>query len=232
MSLQTLPILYSLRHCPYAIRARIAILKSAQSVWLRDIKLDNKPTDMLAQSCTGTVPMLVLPKVEVPKRLVVNEVFEESLSIMVFMLKKNDPLQLLTAKNKVSAAEIQSFITAFDAHFIPALAQYKCAKRYHRLDLLSCRQVCEGYLDKLEQRLTQHLFLMSNTESLADIALMPFIRQFAKVERQWYLQSPYPKLRAWLSHYLQSTMFTKVMAEHDLWVETHANIIFGGHENV
>jgi glutathione S-transferase len=67
---------------------------------------------------------------------------------------------------------------------------------------------------------------MSNNESLVDIALMPFIRQFAKVERQWYLQSPYPKLQAWLNHYLQSTMFSKVMSKHPLWLDSKQQVIF------
>ncbi|MFQ3288831.1 MAG: glutathione S-transferase, partial [Alteromonadaceae bacterium] len=65
-------------------------------------------------------------------------------------------------------------------------------------------------------------------ESLADIALLPFIRQFARIERQWYLQSPYPKLRQWLTNYLQSPMFTKVMAKYPLWLTNNEIILFGG----
>ena len=73
--------------------------------------------------------------------------------------------------------------------------------------------------------LNEHAFLAADQESLLDIALMPFVRQFSKVERQWYQQSPYPKLRAWLNAYLQSPMFTKIMAKHELWVENHQDII-------
>jgi glutathione S-transferase len=69
---------------------------------------------------------------------------------------------------------------------------------------------------------------MSNKASLADIALLPFIRKFSKVERQWYLQSPYPKLRAWLNNYLQSRMFSKVMTQYPLWLENRELVIFGG----
>ena len=72
------------------------------------------------------------------------------------------------------------------------------------------------------------MFLMSDQESLADIALLPFIRQFARVERQWYLQSPYPKVRQWLNNYLQSPMFTKVMAKYPLWLDNQELVLFGG----
>ncbi len=81
---------------------------------------------------------------------------------------------------------------------------------------------------RLEQRLTAHEFLMSERESLVDIALLPFIRQFARIERQWYLQSPYPKVKQWLNNYLQSPMFTKVMAKYPLWIENGQETIFVG----
>ena len=120
-------------------------------------------------------------------------------------------------------------IATFDNEFKSCLNAYKCAKRYHENSLVNCRQACEVYIQDLENRLTQHDFLMSSKPSLADIAILPFIRQFARVERQWYLQSPYPKLRAWLNHYLQSPIFTKVMAKFPLWNESENcdNIIFG-----
>ena len=67
---------------------------------------------------------------------------------------------------------------------------------------------------------------MSAKPSLADIALLPYIRQFARVERQWYLQSPYPKLKQWLNNYLQSPMFTQVMAKNSLWQESNEFVYF------
>ena len=95
---------------------------------------------------------------------------------------------------------------------------YKAARRYREDNVIECRQACEVFIQELENRLHQGPFLMSAQESLADIALIPFIRQFAKVERQWYLQAPYPRVRQWLNYYLQSAMFTKVMAKHEFWV--------------
>ncbi|TEW53601.1 glutathione S-transferase [Psychromonas sp. RZ22] len=220
MTPQTLPILYSLRHCPYAMRARVAIFKSNLPVLLRDIKLNNKPSEMLALSTKKTVPMMVI---KTDNSL---QVLEESLEIMLKLLTTNDPQQLLSPPN-TTLEEMLSLIHYFEAELIPANEAYKCAKRYQEKNIVECRQACEVYLQQLELRLTQHRYLLSDNESLMDIALMPFIRQFSKVERQWYQQSPYPKLRAWLNHYLQSPMFTKIMAKHELWVDCHRDIIFG-----
>lgn len=212
-----LTILYSLRHCPYAMRARIAIFKSKQPVLLRDIKLNNKPPEMLALSSKGTVPMLVVSE---------SEVIEESLDIMLNMLSTNDPHDLLT-KQHSTLPEMLTIIERFDHDFKDALNAYRCAKRYQENNVLELREICEVFIGELEARLSTHQFLMSDSESLLDIALMPFIRQFSKVERQWYQQSPYPKLRAWLNKYLQSPMFTKVMAQHELWIDCHRDIIWG-----
>jgi glutathione S-transferase len=107
------------------------------------------------------------------------------------------------------------------------LNAYKAAKRYREDNVIECRQACEVFIQELENRLMQSAFLMSEQESLADIALVPFIRQFAKVERQWYLQAPYPRVRQWLNRYLQSTMFTNVMAKHDLWLTKDAQSFSG-----
>jgi len=219
-----LPILYSLRHCPYAMRARIAIFKSKKPVYLRDLKLNNKPAEMLALSTKNTVPMLV------SRNDLGTEVIEESLDIMLKVLTANDPTQLLSPPN-ITLDDMLLLINDFETGLIPANEAYKCAKRYQETNIVECRQVCETYLQQLELRLSQHAFLMADTESLMDIALMPFIRQFSKVERQWYQQSPYPLLRAWLNRYLQSPMFTKIMAKHELWVDCHTDIIFGDVNN-
>ena len=219
----TYPILYSLRNCPFAMRARIAIFKSQQKVILRDVVLSNKPAEMLIASPKGTVPILVFPQaIPQPK------VIEESLDIMLWALNKSDPDDLLDGANPHALMEILALVALFDHEFKACLEQYRCAKRYHEDTIVADRYACEFYLTQLEQRLCQHDFLMSNKESLADLALLPFIRQFARVERQWYLQSPYPKLRQWLNRYLQSAMFTKVMAKHPLWLDSQQTIYFGG----
>lgn len=214
----TLPILYSLRNCPYAMRARIAIFKAKQIVMLRDIVLSNKPKEMILASPKATVPVLVLAN---------GSVVEESLAIMLWALNETDPDGLLQSQNEHELSAMLNLIKSFDHGFKLCLEQYKCAKRYRENNIIECRVECEQFIQTLENRLKHHDFLMSNTESLADIALLPFIRQFARIERQWYLQSPYPKVRQWLNNYLQSPMFTKVMAKYPLWLDDHEVVLFG-----
>lgn len=252
----SLPILYSLRNCPFAIRARLAIFKSQQSIFLRDVVLKNKPAAMLLASPKGTVPILVLNN----SRQLVNEqgndgsreVIDESLDIMLWALNNSDPDDLLHSTEGLNNAEnltnltnseikeelnvsdtpneylseILALINQFDTEFKEHLEAYKCAKRYHETSLIDYRITCQHYIELLESRLSSHAFLISNKESLADIALLPFIRQFARVERQWYLQSPYPNVRKWLNNYLQSSMFTQVMVKNVTWIENDEAVIF------
>jgi glutathione S-transferase len=227
-----LPILYSLRNCPYAMRARIAIFKSQQPVALRDVVLSNKPAEMILASPKATVPILVVDKATGSNSEdatgKANKVIDESFDIMLWALSQSDPDDLLHKNMSGLLNEMLVLITDFDIEFKVHLEAYKCAKRYHETTLVDCRVACEEYIQRLENRLTQHDFLFSTKESLADIALLPFIRQFARIERQWYLQSPYPRLQKWLNCYLQSPMFTKVMAKYPLWLESREEVVFVG----
>lgn len=212
----TLPVLYSLRNCPFAMRARMAIYRSQVPVLLRDIVLSDKPPEMLEASPKGTVPVVVT---------CCGTVIEESAEVMLWALGENDPDDLLLSAEPEMLDSIRGLIHQFDTEFKPCLEAYRAAKRYHELNLIECRQACEKYLCELEERLTRHSYLMADQESLADLALLPFIRQFARVERQWYLQSPYLKLRQWLNQYLQSRMFSKVMTKHELWLVNRRDIL-------
>ena len=213
----SLPLLYSLRNCPYAMRARMAIFYAQQLVVLRDVVLTNKPKALLIASPKGTVPVLVLPeKLGLDNK---QEVIDESLEVMLWALSKSDPDDLLHKNDMAALNNMLKLIAIFDDEFKSCLEAYKCAKRYHETTLIDYRQACEVYLQTLEERLSQNEFLMSSKTSLADIAVLPFIRQFARVERQWYLQSPYPRLRSWLNNYLRSSMFTQVMLKNPLWNE-------------
>jgi glutathione S-transferase len=213
----SLPILYSLRNCPYAMRARIALFKAQLQISLREVVLSNKPKEMLTASEKGEVPVLVMGD-ESASSIVI----EESLEVMLWALAKSDPDNLLYLHDPHALPNMLKLITQFDNKFKACLNTYKCAKRYRENNITECRQACEIYIQQLENRLAdsscQTPFIMSDQESLVDIALLPFVRQFAKVERQWYLKSPYPKVRLWLNRYLQSIMFTKVMAKHNVWV--------------
>lgn len=207
------PILYSLRNCPYAMRARIGIHKAQLQIDLREVNLKQKPVEMLAASAKGTVPILVLDNEQQPPTVI-----DESLNVMLWALTNNDPDNLLHSHDQSALPDMLKLIAEFDNEFKTCLNAYKAAKRYREDNVIECRQACEVFIQELENCLIESSFLMSAQESLADIALVPFIRQFAKVERQWYLQSPYPKVRQWLNSYLQSGMFTRVMAKHEFWV--------------
>ncbi len=217
----TLPILYSLQNCPYAMRARLAILLAQQTVMLRAIVMQNKPPEMLALSPKGSVPVLVLDAINV------NTVIDESLDIMLWALKQNDPENLLYSQDADALTKMLQIINDSDENFKPTLEKYKRAKRFRGDDEEECRLQCEPFIQTLEHRLTQHEFLMGSTPSLLDYALLPFIRQFARVNRQLYLQGPYTHLQRWLNHHLQSRLFTKAMTKYPLWLDKHEECIFG-----
>lgn len=145
----SLPVLYSLRNCPFAMRARMAIYRSQVPVLLRDIVLSDKPPEMLEVSPKGTVPVVVTSH---------GTVIEESSEVMLWALSENDPEDLLLSTNPDMLDSIRGLIHQFDTEFKPCLEAYRAAKRYHEPNLVACRQACEKYLCELEDRLTQHSF--------------------------------------------------------------------------
>jgi len=221
----TLPTLYSLQHCPYAMRARLGILLAQQPVMLRAIVMQHKPAEMLAASPKGTVPVLVLGEEHQ------NQVIDESLDIMLWALKLNDPENLLYAESPDALAEMLKVIHENDGVFKPQLEKYKRAKRFHGDDEEACRLMCEPFIQGLEYRLTQHDFFMGDTPSLLDYALLPFVRQFSKVNRQLFLHGPYTHLQRWLTHHLQSRLYAKAMFKYPLWLDSHEEFIFGGNKD-
>lgn len=225
----TLPILYSLQNCPYAMRARLAILLAGQTVRLRAITMTNKPADMLAMSAKGTVPVLILENsVDCnDQNKAKKHVLDESLDIMLWALNRNDPENLLYSQHAESLKEMLAIIDENDKQFKPTLEQYKRARRYHNDDEEHYRQLCEPFVQQLEARLTRHEFLMGSTPSMLDYALLPFIRQFSRVNRQLYLQGPYTHLQKWLNRHLQSRLFSKAMFKYPMWLDNHQECILG-----
>ncbi len=225
----TLPILYSLQNCPYAMRARLAILLAQQPVRLRPIVMKNKPAEMLAVSPKGTVPVLVLENNKDNLELNYNNqnIIDESLDIMLWALNRNDPHDLLYSHNELALPEMLKIIKENDKQFKPSLEQYKHAKRFHEDTQEQYRLACEPFVQALELRLSQHDFLMGDTPSLLDYALVPFVRQFSKVNRQLYLQGPYVHLQHWLNKHLQSRLYAQAMFKHPLWLDNHEESLFG-----
>jgi glutathione S-transferase len=211
------PILYSLQNCPYAMRARMGLLLAKQPVMLRPIDLKNKPQDMLIVSPKGTVPVLVLDQ---------DNIIDESLDIMIWALQQSDPQNLLYSHAPDTYKNMMSLIDEHDNQFTHFLSQYKQAKRYHKTSEQVDRERCETFITRIERRLNEHVFIMGDKPSLIDFAILPFIRQIAKVDRRWYRQAPYPKLQQWLNNHLQSRLYAKAMVKHPLWLQTNENILF------
>ena len=213
-----LPILYSLRQCPYAMRARMGLLLAKQPVMLRDIVMKNIPSEMLAVSPKGTVPVLLFND---------STVIDESLDIMIWALKQNDPNNLLFNHQPNTFPNMIDLINRNDNEFVNSLKKYKAAARYHDTTEISCRQYCEPFIAYLEQCLTKHNYISGAKPSLADYAILPFIRQFSRVDRKWYLQAPYPNLQHWLDRQYQNPIFTKAMTKYPQWLDTKKSILFG-----
>ncbi len=223
-----LPILYSLQHCPYAMRARLGILLAQQSVLIRAVVTKNKPAEMLAISPKGTVPVLIIGQPEHEKKQPSEAtIIDESIEIMLWALKLNDPQNLLQAEDSSKLDAMLALICRNDREFKPKLEVYKLAKRFHKESEVSDRQNCETFVAELERKLESSHYLMSDQASLADYALLPFVRQFARVDRKWYVQSPYPKLRDWLNRHLQMPLYTKAMAKYPLWLDSHETFLLG-----
>lgn len=201
------PVLYSFRRCPYAMRARMALLVSGTVCELREIVLRAKPQEMLQASPKGTVPVLVLPD---------GHVIDESLDIMLWALGKNDP-ELWLAPEAESLDAMLPLIAQNDGDFKQHLDRYKYPDRYENVDPLQHRAAASLFLAALEKRLAPHPFLFGSRPALADIALFPFIRQFAETDRPWFDAQPWPNLQRWLAGLLSTALFDQAMQRFEPW---------------
>lgn len=197
------PVLYSFRRCPFAIRARMALVYAGIRVELREVKLSDMPESMLCLSPKATVPVLVFDG---------ERVIEESLEVMLWSLAQSDSRHWLE-QEKAS----RQLLRRCDEDFKPLLDCYKYADRHPRLSQLEHRQRAEPFLRELDQLLSCHAFLTDGQCRLADVAIFPFIRQFAGVDAVWFEQSQYAALRGWLNTMLASDLFQRVMQKHPFW---------------
>lgn len=209
-----IPCLYSFRRCPYAMRARLGLLFSGLSVELREIVLKDKPDQMLAISPKGTVPVL---------QLIDGSVIEESLEIALWALSYQDPYGLLDIQDFNQAKVL---IEQNDNDFKYWLNRYKYADRYLEMTQEDYRQRSEVFLQILESLLTKSPFLLGSRATIADISIMPFIRQFAHVDKNIFYNMPYPNLQAWLQNWLEHPFFLKSMIKFTPWQEGDDVIIF------
>ena len=199
----SLPVLYSFRRCPYAIRARMALAVAGTTVELREVVLRDKPAEMVAASAKGTVPVLVLPS---------GTVIDESLDIMSWALRQRDPNHWLD-----HSADASPLLCRCEDEFKPWLDRYKYADRHPERTKDFYRSQALLFVDELEQALAQTPYLLGDEAGVADVGVFPFIRQFAGVDPDWWADAPYPAARHWLDTWLTSPLFTGVMKKYPPW---------------
>lgn len=199
----SLPVLYSFRRCPYAMRARMILAYSDIALEIREVVLKDKPEELIKASPKATVPVLVLEG---------NKILDESLDIMAWALLKKDPKNM----NRDAFTE-NELIRDNDTWFKEALDRYKYADRYPEKDEIDYRAQGEVFLSKLDGLLQKNNYLSGERLSVIDIAIFPFIRQFAFVDKRWFDENAYINLKQWLEALLLSDIFTSIMPKLPQW---------------
>ncbi|WP_223797460.1 glutathione S-transferase [Sphingomonas nostoxanthinifaciens] len=204
-----LPILYSFRRCPYAIRARLALLASGTACAIREVRLSAKPAEMIAVSPKATVPVLVLPD---------GRVLDQSLDIMRWALGRSDPAGWLDRVD-------EALIAANDGPFKHHLDRAKYPDRFDE-DPTIHRDACVGLLRPLEDRLARASNLCGELQGLTDAAILPFVRQFAAIDRGWFDAQHVPRVRGWLDRFLVGPLFEAALTRFAPWKPDDPEIRF------
>lgn len=207
--LTALPVLYSFRRCPFAMRARMALLVSRQTVELREVALRTKPQALLDVSPKATVPVLVLGD---------DQVIDESLDIMRWALHRHDPMGWL-------AGDDAALIAGNDGTFKYHLDRYKYPAR-HDADPQVHRDAGLVWLAVLEARLARHDHLCGPQRTLADVALFPFVRQFAATDPDWFAAQDLARVQRWLAAQIESDLFQAAMLRLAAWQTGDTPTIF------
>jgi glutathione S-transferase len=202
-----IPILYSFRRCPYCMRAHMALKYTGLKIILRDVKLSNLPEEALAVSPHATVPSLVIGK---------DEYMDESWDIVKWATQQNDPENWLGESNKY-LQDAEMLVETNDFSFKEDLDHYKYADRHPEHPMEYYRQRCEEFLEELNETLEENTFLLAERITIADIAVFPFIRQFAMVDKSWFDKSPYPELQRWLDFMLDTEWFKEAFKKYKTW---------------
>ena len=201
------PILYTFRRCPYAMRARFAIRSSKIIVEIREIKLQEKPSEFLKLSPKGTVPVLISSS---------GVVLEESLDIIYWALNKNDPHKWL-AKGKLENQDIRKLLDDLENKFKPNLDKYKYPSRFSGVDQYFHRDKNLCFLKKLNSYLENNKSLNCEHLSLLDYAIFPFIRQFRNVDQDWFDKLNFIFLNKWINQIIDSEDFSSIMKKFKKW---------------
>jgi glutathione S-transferase len=184
----------------------MALYYASITVEIREVSLANKPWQMLQLSAKGTVPVLHLP----------DNILDESMDIMYWALSQSDPDGWINAE---LTSQTKQLIQVNDYKFKGWLDKYKYWERFPEQPQAFYREQAEFFIGSLEAKLSRHNYLLSDSLSLADVAVFPFIRQFASVDRAWFDAAPYPKLQRWLQGQLMSDVFSHSMVKQPFWRE-------------
>jgi glutathione S-transferase len=193
------------------MRARLAVQAAGVTVELREILLKDKPDLFLNTSASGTVPALKAGDV----------ILDESLDIMIWALEQNDPEGWLTVSD-----DGWELITRNDGPFKAALDRTKYATRYDGVDPMEERQKAATFLIDLNNRLARDGWLFGGQPSICDFAILPFVRQFANIDRAWFDAQDWPHLLAWLERFLASDSFAAIMVKHPVWADGQTPLHF------
>lgn len=206
------PILYSFRRCPYAMRARLVLLYANIRCELREVILRDKPTQMISLSPKATVPILQLPS---------GQVIDESYDIMKWAIEQNDPDGW-----QKSIPQAHELVKENDGPFKSALDHYKYPSRFPEQAPEFHRDRGKVFLKNLNHILQSSAYLTGPQHGLADMAIFPFIRQFAHVDKDWFYGLPYPHLHQWLTARLDSDIFGVIMKKYTPWQEADHPVYF------
>ena len=211
-----MPVLYSFRRCPYAMRARMALAVSQQTCELREVVLAQKPVALLQASPKGTVPVLVRDD---------GTVLEQSLEIMLWALQRHDPHAWLPTDTDAWAST-HALIAHNDGSFKRQLDRYKYPARHGLENGQTERDAAAPWLQTLNTTLSRQAYLGGGQWGLADAAIAPFIRQFAHTDPAWFAAQAWPKLQAWLGNFETSDTYLRCMDKYTAWQPGHAATYF------
>ena len=205
-----LPILYSFRRCPYAMRARMALILASKYCELREISLKNKPDEMLQISAKGTVPVLELP----------NKVLDESLDIISWAMESHpESVYVVSTKEKLIS---ESLIQQFDSKFKYHLDRYKYSSRYGA-NSSEHQEECKNILEILDTKINPSPWIFGEKVSLLDISILPFIRQSKIADPEWFFEQNFKKVITLLNFFEASDLFIHAMKNFDLWDPQNPN---------
>lgn len=200
------------------MRARMALVQAAIDFEVREVVLRDKPVEMLKLSEKGEVPVL----------LVADKVIDESLDIMLWALAQSDEEGWL-AFSSIERQGIDELIVRCEAEFKLWLDRYKYSNRQTEFSENQARDQALQFIAELETRLAAKRsdggFLFGHL-GLADVALLPFVRQFAHVDKGWFDATPYPLVHNWLNRFLTSQRFTWVMQKYPQWRPNDGTVVF------